>query len=225
MLIEIADVLPRKDAAAVCDRLRKANFSDGSRTVGHLAAGVKNNRELAPNQERLELGRMVSAALVSNPAFNNFALVRHMMLPIFSRYDAGMAYGRHSDEAILGIDTPHDSMRNDLALTLFLSEPESYDGGELSVETPVGPHRFKLSPGSAVVYPSHYLHEVLPVTRGVRFAAITWVQSYVREAERRAVLHELGTASARLRQQGVARGDVDAMFNVYHKLLRMWAMP
>jgi PKHD-type hydroxylase len=225
MLVQIPNVLTREDARRICGRLARANFIDGGRTAGHLAAGVKNNLELPPAQERLELGRQVSVALAANAGFNSFALVRRMMIPIFSRYDEGMAYGAHTDEGILGMDTPDDSMRNDLALTLFLSEPENYDGGELSVETPVGAHGFKLPAGHAVVYPSHYLHEVRRVTRGVRFAAITWIQSYVREAERRAVLHELGTASANLRRQGIGRADTDAMFNVYQKLLRMWASP
>jgi PKHD-type hydroxylase len=173
----------------------------------------------------MELGRVVYQALVGNAVFNNFALVRRMMIPIFSRYDEGMAYGLHTDEAILGIDMPDKSMRNDLAVTLFLSEPESYDGGELSVETPVGRHAFKLPAGDAVVYPSHFLHEVCQVTRGVRFAAVTWIQSYVREAEQRAVLTELGAASATLRQEESACAATDQLLNVYQKLLRMWATP
>lgn len=225
MLIEIPGILSWKEAQAICERLKRANFVDGGLTAGHFAAGVKNNLELPPDQERLELGRQVYAALAAKPEFGNFTLVRRMMIPLFSRYDVGMAYGAHTDEGVLGLDTPDDSMRNDLALTLFLSDPTSYDGGELSVETPVGPHEFKLPAGNAVVYPSHYLHEVRPVTRGVRFAAVTWIQSFVQDPERRSVLHELSSASTHLREQSVPRADTDALFNVYHKLLRMWATP
>ncbi|HLI11272.1 MAG TPA: Fe2+-dependent dioxygenase [Alphaproteobacteria bacterium] len=224
MLIEIPEVLPPADAERLCERLRCANFIDGRATAGNLAESIKRNRELPVTEEWLAFGKEICAALTANSLFNNFALPRRLMLPIFSRYDKGMAYGAHSDEAILGIEKPAQAVRNDLAMTLFLSPPSSYDGGELSVETPVGPHAFKLPAGHAVVYPSHYLHEVRRVTRGTRLAAVTWIQSFVRDAERRAVLYELGCASTKLRGEGAAHAEVNAINNVYHKLLRMWGM-
>ena len=211
MLLEIPEVLAPADLARICERLRVADFIDGRRTAGNLAAGVKNNRELTPSQDRLDLGKMVCTALTANAAFNNFALPRRLMIPIFSRYDEGMAYGAHTDEGILGIESPATAMRDDLAVTVFLSDRASYEGGQLSVMTPVGAHAFGPPAGHAVVYPSHYLHEVRPVTRGVRLAAVTWIQSFVREAERRAVLFELGAALTGLRQQNSARGEIDAM--------------
>jgi PKHD-type hydroxylase len=204
--------------------LDAATFVDGKLSAGHLAADVKRNRELPHGQDRLELGTTVANALTASTAFNHFALPRRILIPIFSRYDPGMGYGLHTDEGVLGIGTPQSALRNDLAITVFLSDPDSYDGGELAVMTSVGEHVFKPPAGHAVVYPSHYLHEVRPVVRGVRFAAVTWVQSYVVAAEHRAVLYDLRVTSVQLREQGVARAQTDTIVNTFHKLLRMWTV-
>ncbi len=224
MLLEIPAVLGPSDLRAIRARLDAATFIDGKNSAGELAAEVKHNRELPANQDRLELGKSIANALTANATFNHFALPRRILIPIFSRYDVGMSYGLHTDEAVLGINTPQNALRNDLALTLFLSEPETYEGGELAVRTPVGLHTFKPPAGHAVVYPSQYLHEVREVTGGVRLAAVTWLQSYVAEAEHRALLYELRVASMHLREQGVARADTDVIVNTFHRLLRMWTV-
>ncbi len=170
------------------------------------------------------MGQRVASALSANITFNQFALPRRLMIPLLSRYDVGMAYGLHTDEAVLSMGNPQSALRNDIAITVFLSDPESYDGGELAVVTPVGAHIFKPPAGYAVVYPSHFLHEVREVTRGVRLAAVTWVQSYVVSAEHRALLYDLRLASSNLIEQGAARAETDRVVNSFHKLLRMWTV-
>jgi PKHD-type hydroxylase len=222
MLLEIPAVLPPPELERIRDNLKAATFVDGKLSAGQLAADVKRNQELVHGQDRLALGNIVGQALTSNAMFNKFALPRRLLIPLFSRYDVGMAYGLHTDEAVIGMGTPQSALRNDIAITVFLSDPDSYDGGELAVMTPVGIHSFKPPAGHAVVYPSHYLHEVREVTRGTRLASVTWAQSYVVEADHRAVLFDLQTTSASLCAQGAARNETDKIVNTFHRLLRMW---
>lgn len=223
MLIEIPEVLSRGQAQAIRGRLSGARFVDGGLSAGAQAGKVKKNLEMAADSQRMALAQDVCNALAQHPMFNHFALPRRIMVPIFSRYEVGMTYGSHTDVALMGVDVPEHATRTDLSLTLFLSDPESYDGGELVIQTHVGEHRFKLPAGSCVVYPSHNLHYVSPVTRGVRLAAVTWVQSFVRADAQREVLFELCNLSESLADQELGREEIDMLFNVYHKLTRMWA--
>lgn len=223
MLLELGGVLPPSAAGRLCERLERSRFEDGRRTAGTQAGAVKNNLELPPSHSMMALAKEVYAALVRHEAFNSFAVPRKVMAPIFSRYDEGMSYGRHSDVALMGIDRPEAATRTDLSVTVFLSDPQSYDGGELTISTPVGEHRFKTEAGSAVIYPCHFLHWVEPVTRGVRYAAVTWIQSFVRSDRQREILYELeGVAAGAMPEDGDS-GSADTLHNVYHKLMRMWA--
>lgn len=225
MLIEIPQILSGKQIDYVRSRLERLEFVDGKLSAGSLAAGVKENLEAAPSREAMELARIVYAALTRSSAFNQFALPRRILPPIFSRYDVGMAYGSHCDIGVMGIDQPDQATRTDLSLTLFLSDPESYEGGELVISTHVGENRFRPAAGTVVVYPSHNLHYVARVTHGVRYAAVSWLQSFVREDDRRELLYELNAVSEELaetRRGPSNRGHTDVMFNIYHKLLRMW---
>lgn len=223
MLIEIPGILGKDQVNRLRQYLLTAQYNDGRLSAGDLASGVKNNLELPADEKVVELARIVHAGLVGNPTFNQFALPRRMTMPIFSRYDVGMEYGDHADVALMGIDTPDMATRTDLSLTLFLSDPDTYDGGELVARTLVGENRFKPAAGHVVVYPSHYLHHVTKVTRGVRLAAVAWVQSLIREDDRRELLYELNGVSENLAGQGIPRVDADVLFNSYHKLMRMWA--
>lgn len=223
MLYEVPGILSKEQVGTIVRRLSACRFVDGRLTAGSQASTVKKNLELASGEQRMELARMVYAGLAENPRFNQIALPRRMMVPIFSRYDVGMEYGSHADVAMMGITTPEHATRTDLSLTVFLSDPDSYDGGELVITSDVGESRFKLPAGHAVVYPSHNLHYVARVTRGVRFAAVSWVQSFVRESDRREVLHELNSVAESLAGAQVEPGATEVLFNVYHKLLRMWA--
>ncbi|MDJ0949039.1 MAG: Fe2+-dependent dioxygenase [Alphaproteobacteria bacterium] len=223
MLIEIPDVLTRGQVLDIRERLSRACFVDGALSAGAQASGVKRNTEIAGGELRMQLARDVCSALASNHQFNHFALPRRIMVPIFSRYEVGMTYGSHTDVALMGVDVPEHATRTDLSLTLFLSDPESYDGGELVIQTHVGENRFKLPAGRCVVYPSHNLHYVAPVSRGVRLAAVTWVQSFVRADAQREVLFELCNLSELAAGRDLGREGTDMLFNIYHKLTRMWA--
>lgn len=228
MLLEIPGILSQAEAAGIVARLSRAQFVDGKLSAGGFAGEVKNNLEMAPNQEMIELARQIYAGLAGNPVFNNFALPRKMLVPIFSRYDVGMEYGLHTDIAMMGIDQPEKATRTDLSFTLFLSEPETYRGGELVIRTHVGENKFKPVAGSIVVYPSHNLHYVAPVEEGVRYAAVSWAQSFVREDARREILFEMNQVAEDIagKLEGgktITRAETDILFGIYHKLLRMWA--
>ncbi len=228
MLLEIPGILKSAEAAGIVAKLSRAQFVDGKLSAGGFAGAVKNNLEMAPNQEMMTLARQVYAGLAGHPVFNTFALPRKMLVPIFSRYDVGMEYGLHTDIAMMGIDQPEKATRTDLSFTLFLSEPGTYEGGELVIRTHVGENRFKPAAGSVVVYPSHNLHYVAPVESGVRYAAVSWAQSFVREDSRREILFELNGVAEGLAEKleagsPLTRDETDVLFGLYHKLMRMWA--
>jgi len=194
-------------------RLGNAKWVDGLMTAGPTAARVKRNLQLEPGPEAQELSELVKKALLANDKFPPIALPRRITPPLFSRYDVGMEYGAHTDDAVRS----RDGIRTDLAATLFLSEPESYDGGELVVNN----NAVKLAAGDLVLYPATTVHRVAAVTRGVRLAAVMWIQSLVRSHEQRDVLLALHGAIARLGDHPVTV-SVEA---VQQNLLRMWAEP
>jgi len=194
-------------------RLGNAKWVDGLTTAGPTAARVKRNLQLEPGPEAQELSELVKKALLANDKFPPVALPRRITPPLFSRYEVGMGYGAHTDDAVRS----RDGIRTDLAATLFLCPPESYDGGELVVEN----NAVKLAAGDLVLYPATTVHRVAPVTRGVRLAAVMWIQSLVRSQEQRDVLLALHGAIARLGDHPVTV-SVEA---VQQNLLRMWAEP
>jgi PKHD-type hydroxylase len=222
MLLTIPGLLNAPQLEKIHQVLAAAEFVDGRLTAGFAAARVKNNLEMQADPERLKLLiRILMSSLGHNETFRFGALPHRVADPIFARYDPGMTYGDHVDDPIMGSSGPR--FRTDVSMTVFLSPPESYDGGELRVRTSFGETKVKLPAGDAVVYPSASLHRVEPVTRGVRLVALTWVQSYVRDAARRELLYELNLArEALLKQQADAEttGYVDRS---YSNLLRMWA--
>jgi len=199
--------------AQINERLAKAKWVDGLMTAGPTAARVKRNLQLESGPDALELAEMVKKALLANDTFPPLALPRRLTPPMFSRYEIGMEYGPHTDDAIRN----RDGIRTDLAATLFLSEPESYDGGELVVNGSA----VKPAAGDLVLYPATTVHRVAAVTRGVRLAAVLWIQSLVRSQEQRDVLLALHGAIARLADHP-ASVNVEA---VQQNLLRMWAEP
>jgi len=190
MILSIPDVLGAAELQQLESALAAVQFVDGKATASGSAARVKNNRQAVGNAPGLRgLQKGVVDALLKNEAFSQFALPLRIMPPLFNRYEPGMAYGDHIDRPVMQGNVP---VRTDLAMTLFLSEPGSYDGGELVVGSDFGPQRVKLRRGSLVLYPASTIHRVEPVTRGVRLAAVSWIQSMVREHEQRQVLAELG---------------------------------
>jgi PKHD-type hydroxylase len=197
-------------------RLEGGAFRDGRRSAGWHAKRVKANRQLADPaavalcREAIERSELVRAA----------ALPRRMLAPLIVRYEPGMSYGTHVDDALMGRE---ELLRTDLALTLFLSAPESYDGGELVIDGAGGEQAIKLPAGSAVLYPATSLHRVAPVTRGRRDAAVTWIQSLVRDAAQRELLFDLDQARRAVFERDGKSRAFDLLAKSYANLLRMWA--
>ncbi|MDQ2697104.1 MAG: Fe2+-dependent dioxygenase [Pseudomonadota bacterium] len=221
MILCIAQVLTADELETIRAGLRQAAFVDGRQTAGWHARQVKRNAQTAPDDPRTAALRpLVAAALQRNALLQIAARPRALRPVLFSRYEPGMEYGAHVDDAVMGGARP---LRSDLSLTLFLSDPADYDGGELIVETTAGEDSFRLEAGSMVVYPSSTLHRVAPVTRGVRLAAVTWVQSLVRDPARREILFDLDTVRRALHQRDGKSREFDLLAKSVANLLRLWA--
>ncbi len=230
MLLHIPAVLAHDQVAAMRSRLDAAEWIDGRATVGAQGAQVKRNEQLADHAPlRRLLGDEVLAALAANPLFHAAALPARILPPRFNRYRGGGEYGFHVDGAVMGLarDADHAAahMRSDVSCTLFLAEPDEYDGGELVISDTYGEHEVKLPAGDMVVYPSSSLHRVTPVTRGARIACFFWVQSLVRDAEQRRLLLELDASIQSLTASDAPREPLLRLTNAYHNLLRRWAEP
>lgn len=226
MIVQIPDVLSAGQAGSARARLLAAPWVDGLATAGHQGARVKHNRQLAEGSPlALELGDMVLAALERHPLFISAALPARVYPPMFNRYEGGESFGNHVDNALRLIPGSSDRLRTDLSATLFLSEPDDYEGGELLIEDTYGVHSIKLPAGHLVLYPSTSLHRVEPVTRGARLACFFWVQSMVRDVGQRTLLLDLDTSIQRLAQTDADEAARLQLTGCYHNLLRMWAQP
>jgi PKHD-type hydroxylase len=202
--------------------LNDAVFEDGRVTAGGNAALVKRNEQVSddPKTRDPQLGKMqdlVLEALHNNGPFRAAAQPKTILDPIFSRYTPGMAYGTHMDNAMM------DDMRVDLSLTLFLSDPSEYEGGELVIDFSTGTQSIKLSAGSAVLYPTTALHHVAEVTRGQRLAGVTWVRSLIRDPAKREILFDLKVAQIQLNKLLGKRHEIDLLSKTYTNLVRRWA--
>ena len=221
MLITIDNVLDWPKVKLVREAMAGAEFVDGQKTAGFRAKRVKHNEQLSPKAEvRKEIDTLVLNSLRQNGEFQRFAIPRSLKRPLFSRYSVGMNYGMHVDDALMGTE---QKIRSDLSITVFISGPEDYEGGELEMQSPFGPQEIKLPAGSAVIYPSSTLHRVKPVVAGERLAAVTWVQSYVADAAKREILYDLDKVRRRLSEVDPDGDDTDLAFKAYANLLRMWA--
>ena len=221
-LLCIADLLAPEACSTLCERLRQLPQRDGRATAGWSAEGVKRNLQFEPGDPRLHaLQDEVERALSSHPMLRSFARPARMTRPMFNLYRAGMRYGRHVDDALMG-DPP---LRTDLAFTLFLSAPEAYDGGELQLLGNAGTLPVKLAAGALVLYGAGKLHQVSEVTRGERFAAVGWIQSLIRDAERREVLFDLDRTRRTLFEREGDSDEFAALSRCSNALLRMWSEP
>lgn len=224
MLLHVPDVLSPEQVAEARRLLDGAEWVDGAVTAGHQSAKAKHNMQVPENHPvAQQLGETILRALQQNALFVSAALPLKVFPPLFNRYTGGQAFGTHVDNAIRQVTGTPYRVRTDLSATLFLSAPEEYDGGELSVEDLYGVHSVKLPPGHMVLYPASSLHHVRPVTRGVRVASFFWIQSMVRDDGERATLFDLDSSI-----QGLARDVADhpatvQLTGVYHNLLRRWA--
>jgi PKHD-type hydroxylase len=224
MLFPIPDILSADEVAHFRATLARADWADGRVTAGPQAAQVKNNLQLTEDHPLArELGEIILRKLARNPLFTSAALPLKVFPPLFNRYEGGGNFGMHIDTAVRYTSLPPHRVRTDLSATLFLSNPDEYDGGELTVEDTYGVHKVKLPAGHLILYPSSSLHEVKPVTRGARIAAFFWVQSMVRDDAKRTLLVELDNAIQRLNRDVPDHPSTVQLTGVYHNLLRTWA--
>lgn len=223
MMYHIPDVLTQQEINDLNKLLQQAEWIDGRVTVGSQGATVKNNQQIdtrTPLYHHLQAA--VLQSLNNNPRFFSAALPRNISSPLFNRYGQGETYGFHVDGAVRQ-NGEAGWMRTDLSATLFLCEPDSYDGGELVIEDTYGQHRVKLPAGHLVLYPSSSLHCVTPVTSGVRLASFLWIQSMIRDDKQRAMLYELDGNIQKLKARYGDGEEVLSLLNMYHNLLRLWS--
>lgn len=221
MLLEIPQLLNQAQLEKMREMLQPARFVDGRLTAGRVASQVKHNEELAQEPEVLQrLYRIVMASVGHSEVFCSAVLPAKVADFIFARYQPGMRYGDHVDDPIMG---QGPRFRTDVSMTIFLNEPGAYEGGELVIRTPFGEQRVKLPAGHAVVYPSASVHRVAEVTRGERLVALTWIQSFVRDAARRELLYELDQSRQHLLKTDPESDVTKNIDRSYVNLLRMWA--
>lgn len=221
-MIIIEDILSADLVTAIVSALETGKFNDGSATTANAGESLKNNLELAPDKTREQLGKAVLAALQQNMNVTVNAFPSAFSFPMFSRYEPGMYYDFHTDAGIINMGTPN-AVRTDMSCTIFLSDPASYEGGELTVRSDDGERSIKLAAGSAALYGTGDLHRVEEVTRGARIAAVQWIQSYVRNADQRRILARLAKVSDRMSALGLEKKDTDEVSRTLHDLLRMWS--
>jgi PKHD-type hydroxylase len=226
MLVCVPNVLDAAQLVSVRERLDRANeaWVDGRVTAGYQGAPVKFNQQV---DERSAVARacqhIVVSALERNPIFISAVLPNVIYPPMFNRYGEGMKFGAHVDGSVRL--HPHDGrkLRTDVSATLFLTNPDEYDGGELQVEDTYGRHSIKLGAGDMVVYPATSLHQVAPITRGVRTSCFFWIQSLIRDDAQRALLHDMDNAIQRLNQTNADEVARRSLIGCYHNLVRQWS--
>jgi PKHD-type hydroxylase len=223
MLLHLPQVLSKQEVAALRAELAAHDWVDGVQTSGAQAAQLKHNLQFPADSPAFAgLSQRVADALARHPLFVSAALPRHILPPMFNCYRGGGQYGNHVDNALQRDRFSGLQVRTDVSTTVFLSEPEEYEGGELIVEDTYGEHEVKLAAGDAIVYPSTSLHRVEPVTAGARIAAFLWTQSLVRDAWQRKMLFDLDMTILKLRGQLGDSEEVLSLTSHYHNLLRQW---
>jgi len=225
MLICIPDVLSKDDVADFRRLMAAEQWEDGRSTAGAQSSEVKKNEQLPPDgKTSRQLGERILRALATNNLFVSAAVPLHIFPPLFNRYVPGQFFGEHVDNCIRGDRLTGLRIRTDLSVTLYLSEPEEYDGGELVVEDYYGSHRVKLPAGHLVLYPSTSLHLVTPVTRGARISSFFWVQSMIKDPLARRMTFDMDNAiQALVPRLGRNDAEVRKLTNIYHNIIRYWA--
>ena len=218
MQIVIGSMLSAAEVKAATAALARARFVDGRDTAGFAARTVKHNAQADASDRSLETTRrLVAERILGNEVFRLAVRPKALSPLLFSRYDTGMTYGSHVDDALM------QGMRSDVSFTLFLSDPKTYRGGELVIENAAGEEEVKLAAGSLVAYPSTSLHRVNAVSRGVRLAAVGWARSFIREAARRELLFDLDTARRTMFARAGKSQEFDLVSKSLANLMRMWA--
>ena len=225
VLICIPEVLTKEQVAHCRKVMDRAEWVDGRVTAGAQSGSVKHNNQLPEGSPAAtQLGDLVIEALARCPLFISAAIPLKIFPPLFNRYGVGQRFGTHVDGAIRAVPGTPVRIRTDLSVTLFLAEPEEYDGGELTVEDKYGAHEVKLPAGDMVLYPSTSLHHVKPIIRGARLASFFWLQSMIREDSARSMLFDLDQTIQELTvERGVADAACVRLTGIYHNLIRYWA--
>lgn len=224
MLLPIPDVLTASQVIQARETLAQADWVDGRITAGHQSARSKDNMQLPEGiPAARQLGEMVLQALAKSPLFFSAALPLRVFPPLFNRYSGGQAFGTHVDNAIRQDSETGQRIRTDLSATLFFTDPQEYDGGELVVEDTYGTHSVKLPAGHMILYPSTSLHHVTPVTRGARICSFFWIQSMIRDDAQRTLLFDLDVALQHLNRDVPDHPSCVQITGVYHNLIRRWA--
>jgi PKHD-type hydroxylase len=217
MQIVIGNILSAEEIATVTATLARAPFVDGRATAGFAARLVKDNLQAEGADRSLEtIRKLVAERILAHDVFRMAVRPKALSPLLFSRYEPGMHYGSHVDDALM------DGMRTDVAFTLFLCDPASYDGGELTIESAAGEEAFKLEPGALVAYPATSLHRVTDVTRGARLAAVGWARSFIRDPARRELLFDLDSARRQLFAREGKSAEFDLIAKSFANLMRMW---
>ncbi|MCV2870594.1 Fe2+-dependent dioxygenase [Defluviimonas sp. WL0002] len=217
MFLALERVLSTEEAGALRDAAAALSFGDGRASAGRFAQAVKANDQALPSPDLEAIRDKVTASLMAHPVFGTAARPKAMTRPIISRYRQGQAYGLHVDDAVM------QGIRTDLSFTLFLSEPDSYEGGALIIADKIEERAFKLGAGDAILYPSTMLHRVEPVSSGTRLCAVGWVQSRIRSAEQRELLFDLDQSITALFEAEGKSDAFDTLCRTRSNLIRMWA--
>jgi PKHD-type hydroxylase len=225
MLIAIPSVFSKTEVEKINQHLSQGEWVDGHTTAGEQARSVKQNQQLADeSQLSIKLGDIVLDALARHPLFLSAALPLKIFPPMFNRYQGGETYGIHVDNAVRFVPGSATRVRSDLSATLFLSEPEEYEGGELEIQEQFGTQNIKLAAGDMILYPSSSLHQVKAVTSGSRVCAVLWMQSMVRDNQQRAMLFDLDQSIQSLTAENGHQDDnVMKLTGIYQNLIRQWA--
>ena len=221
MLTRIHGVLDQGQLLLVSKLVTAGRFVNGSASAGMAAKRVKHNEELSLQAARLgELNILVMGSLVKHPTYQSAAMPLKVAAPYYAHYTAGMSYGEHVDDPVMGTG---DVYRSDVSVTIFLNSPNEYQGGELVIQTAFGEQQVKLQAGDAILYPSSSVHRVAEVTDGERLVAVSWIQSLVREPDKRALLHELNQARETLLHEKPDSAETRQVNQSYVNLVRMWS--
>jgi PKHD-type hydroxylase len=222
MLIQIPSVIDQDKLQNIRELLSKTGFVDGRKTAGIMAQRVKHNEEMQANRQQTEyLDHLIMSALANHVTFRDAVLPHQVAQPVIARYTSGMSYGDHIDDPVMGGAGAH--FRTDVAVTVFLNEPDQYDGGELVINTAFGEQKIKLNAGDAVTYPASSIHRVNEVTKGERLVAVTWIQSMVRDPGKRELLFELAQAKSSLMKENPDSPTTKQVDHAYVNLIRMWS--
>jgi PKHD-type hydroxylase len=224
MLLTIPDLFSHEQVEEIRRKLDSAEWIDGRVTAGHQSTLAKNNMQIPEGHPvAKEVGELILQTLGQNPLFVSAALPLKVFPPLFNRYSGGQSFGTHIDNAIRHLKGTTHRVRSDLSATLFFSNPEEYDGGELVVEDTYGIHSVKLPAGHMVLYPSSSLHNVRPVTQGARVSSFFWIQSMIRDDGARTLLFDLDNVTQRVAAEQIDSPNAIRLTEIYHNLLRRWA--